>query len=195
MRVAQLIWSQQMQSVVIAVFGIGTVIGSGAALVQYAYHDAKESRATRDGAAMTGDVVHAGGEKNNADACHPVKFRVYFPKGSTELNDDGKVLLSRAVENVADCADVRIFIGAPDQQLKSETQRVEASERSATLLAALQTSGLAGDVFVARETEVINGPGVYIDPTAKNTPDYIAVAIEPAATARIESRALPEYRT
>ncbi len=181
-----------MQSVVVAVFAIGAAIGSGAAIMQYSYHDMMDALERGENPAPAASILNTG--RDDERACQPVRFRVYFPKGSTELNEAGKVLVSQAIDNVADCGGVTILLGAPDRQLTSEAQRFTASERSAALLAELQISGLEGRVFVAREKDVFSGPGVYIDPVAAGAPDYIAVAIEPQHTTQTEYTR-PEFQT
>ena len=181
-----------MQSIVLSVFAIGTVLGSGAAVVQHAYQD--ETTVGRSAALQS--VSQAPAETvQQKDVCQPVRFRIYFPSDSTEIDDAGRALISQAVNNVSDCEGVNILIGAPDPHLDSQSQRVEASERSAALLAELEASGLDGNVYVAREKDVLNGPGAYIDPPNASTPDYLAVSIEPSDAQPMAASEAPGIKT
>lgn len=181
-----------MQSLVLSVFAIGTVFGSGAAVVQHAFKD----QAITEHAAVFQTASQPPAEAATQDGvCQPVRFRIYFPSDSTDIDESGRALISRAVNNVSDCDSVNILIGAPDPQLSSQTRRMEASERSAALLAELEASGLDGNVYVARETDVLNGPGAYIDPPNASTPDYLAVSIEPSEGQPMAASEAPGIKT
>ncbi len=181
-----------MQAMVLSVFAIGTVLGSGAAVVQHAIEDQTPTGHT----VALQAVSQTPAEKAEANqVCQPVRFRIYFPSDSTEIDDAGRALISRAVNNVSDCDGVNILIGAPDPDLQSKVQRVEASERSAALLAELDASGLGGNVYVAREADVLNGPGAYIDPSSASTPDYLAVSIEPSDAQPMAASEAPGIKT
>jgi hypothetical protein len=164
-----------MQSIILSVFAIGTVLGSGAAVVQHAYQDNATGSAALHPASQS--LVP---ESEVSAACQPVRFRIYFPGDSNEIDAAGRALISKALNNVNACEDLNILIGAPDPHQDSHVQRVEASERSAALLAELEASGLNGNVYVAREDGVLNGPGAYIDPPNAAVPDYLVVSIEPS---------------
>lgn len=181
-----------MQSIVLSVFSIGTILGSGAAVVQHAYQDQRSAGQTTE----LQVVSQSPAETAQSDAiCQPVRFRIYFPSDSTEIDESGRALISRAVNNVSDCEGVNILIGAPDPNLESQSERVEASERSAALLAELEASGLDGNVYVARETDVLSGPGAYIDPPNASTPDYLAVSIEPSDAQPMAASEAPGLKT
>lgn len=180
-----------MQAIIMSVFAIGTVLGSGAAVVQHAYADQTFEHAT----AIEMAAPSALDQTAQREICQPVRFRIYFPSDSTQIDAPGRALISRAVENVSDCEGVDILIGAPDPQLDSKTQRLEASERSAALLAELEAKGLNGNVYVARENDVLNGPGAYIVPRNTSTPDYIVVSIEPSASQPMAASEAPGLKT
>lgn len=181
-----------MQSIVISVFAMGTVLGSGAAIVQHAHQD----HVSQPAIVQTGESETVARESAATDGvCQPVRFRVYFPKNSVQINDAGHTLISQALGNVADCDDVDILIGAPEPQLNSDSARFTASKRSAALLAELEQNGLNGDVFVAREHDVLNGPGAYLDPPDVKTPDYIVVAIQPSESQPMAASEAPGLKT
>lgn len=180
-----------MQSLVLSVFAIGTILGSGAAVVQHAYDDQAADHPIIS--EVPPDSVML--QPRNSNVCQAVRFRIYFPADSTEIGAAAQALISRAVDNVADCDGVNIFIGAPDPQLDSKAQRVEASERSAALLAELEASGLSGNIYVAREGDVLSGSGAYIDPPNTSTPDYLAVSIEPSDSEPMAVSEAPGLKT
>lgn len=136
-------------------------------------------------AAAPGKLTHraAAPEESASATCQSVVFRIYFEPGSSDLNRDAGAVIDFASHRVATCGSVRLELAANPAHVADARHRRQVSERSVSILTALRTRGVVGEVHV---TPLRNMP--LADRTG-GSPDFVQIGVIATRTRRLISGA------